>query len=833
MNLRVFPYYTVDHPLKKGEKIIISNRSEIQKTGSRVFEISENPSIDRARLIRVHISDGRSDRNKDSERIKNYEKRHFDKERIDFKKAKTDEIFRFTRSLIIAYLLYSAPESFWAPLVSLFNLIAHGLSDYARWCIIAFFPLKGLIRSFGTLLFIKTPGKMMNIGIPGRWHNIHKNSKMTEIYKRLDQPVRETLEKEIDEYIKNLIDKDKSDNQLIVRISSLLKNIMDSKNITEIDKQLQACIIEGEKGILWGEMVKLNMLRKEILYFLSSEGCNFSNLYHFYPYEENSRKPPVAMADIKFRSFASQSMNLQQFNNLTQVIKLKESIYERKETLINVENSRERIRLLEQISTSFEKLRDEAGRFHMGQNLFVPHEKGNDIALFYHHLFLLTGRALCDLENKYRRAYIGFLPLRNERAQKKRVEKLFDELYFYLEARHEKKWKNGLTKISVLGGNNLGTGLAVSLLLLFLTGSLLSFFIIDPGDKMIRSDLKIGYMDSFLNRETTITESKKTRIGWHLPQPLSRHSIVSSEEQKLSVYMIIGEHYTENPLKKLLSALSGQLGTKFDVIQLKISYTPNDIEKWSLYNNDGKGERRLLRDISELAEEWKNKRGRDLTSFTNSDFEKYFRELADQGVIEEYLKRSFSQTSFSTNLYYGSLSERFESGINAVISEFEKTIIEAENNLFLEEKEKDQLKTELQKATTIVKDLQADINDQVTVDYSLLRSNPEILNQIIKNPFENIQKLKDFETLWVNITSYVQHLYRQKQIFEMLSSGYVDLSENKETLDINHQQLDLAEFLQNNNLIKELIDIQSVIFDQKVIGLTEFTQYQEKWKETI
>ena len=848
MNLRVFRYYTINHPLIRNRKIIISNRNEIQKTRNNVYEISKNRNTDRPRLIRVHISGEKEDYSIDSERIRTYEKIQSEREKIVFNRVKLYEILCFSRSFIIAYLLFLAPQAFWLPIVSLFNLVAHGLSDYARWCIIAFFPIKAIIKCFGTFIYIKTPEGLPNIGIPGRWHKIHESSKAVTIYDRLDESVKEDLQKEITQLIKNLRNKKNNNEILITKIENLLiemmgeKELLDSKLVVNYDNQLRELIKEGENSSLWGEMVKVNFLRKELIYFISSGNYSFAPLFHFYPpeYPENNALS-IETAEIKFNSYSNQSRNLQQFMNLTIKKRIQEKLYEKIEKLKNCRARQNRIILLDEISTSFEKMRDDSRRFYMGDNLTIPNEKGDDIALFYHNIYLLFGKALCDIENRYRRTLLGIIPLISERAQKQRIKILFNNLHIFINGEPDSIWKKKFEKIKTLGGKCFTSGLASTVLILFLTGSLLNFFTIKPGDQVICGNLRIGYLGKFINHETIFLEYgdfltipfTDKQLGWHMPPPLSRHSIINDEERELIIYMIMGEHQTANPINKLIYSLSGQLGTKFDVIVLKLKYVPFNAENWSRYNIDGKGDRRLIRDISELAEEWRENKRSSLEEISNEDFDNFFRRLSEKGAIEDYIKRSFSQTTFSTNIYYGSLSERFESGFTAVLSEFENQINESESNLFLNRNEKEEFIENLENAYTIVEELQKRIEEQVTIEYNQLRSNPEILNKLVRKPYDNIQKLKDFETLWINIANYTKYLYNQQKIMGLLSSGEVDMKNKLEALEKTPGHLELAEYIQNNSLIKKLIEIRSIKFSHKIIGLTEFSRYQELWKETI
>ncbi|MBI9098535.1 MAG: hypothetical protein JEY91_08645 [Spirochaetaceae bacterium] len=838
MNLRTFTYYTIDHPLLKNEKIIMSNRNEIARTTSRIYEISKNPQADTIHLIRVHISGEMETNGDESEQIRSYERQFHKKEKLDYYNAKISEIIRFTSSLIIAYILYIAPESFWNPIVSLFNVIAHGLSDYARWCIIAFFPLKALIRSFGSLLYIR--GKI-NIGIKGQWHKIHESSMALDVYNRLDDSISDQLKKEMKQFIRNLSQKGLSQSALIGKIETLMMDIWNRTDLDNLNEQFLEIIDEGEKTLLWGEMVKLNMLRKEILYYLSAGDWTYSTILHFSPRSEYSDKVKIPLTDIQFQSFSAQTDNLKLFNHRSDIQEIKESIFKNYDLLLREKDDKNYITILESISCSFETLRDEARRYHMGDNCFIPHGRKNDIALFYHHLYVIFGKALCDLENKYRRTSFGLCPLMTGASRRRRIALMCRELDVFLWGKSQKRWRNIERNLFTAGGRNLASGLLTSFLILFLSGSILSFYTVNPGDQVIRSSLKIGYRGQFINREFSILESgnftplpfSDRELAWHFPRPITRDSIIKDELNELSLYMIMGENHGENLFRKLLSRLSGQLGTRFNVIELKLKYTPLDARKWGLYNSDGKGERRLIRDMSELAEEWRSSKAENLAPVTTVEFEKYFRELSKRGVIGDYLRRSFSQTAFSTNIYYGTLTERFDSGINAVESEFKRKLEESKNDYFLDIPERQLIERNLTDSLAIIKELREHIDNQVTVEYSLLRSDPPLLNQLVEDPFKNFQQLRDFETLWINISSYIYHLYRQDRIMEILSTGYIDLALRNEAEKLYPDHLSLADYLQKNILISQLIKIHSIKFNKKEIGLTEFTQYQQRWQDTI
>lgn len=832
MILRSLLYYTLDHPFKDKEKILFSNRNKAVNTAGQIREVDRNPNEGNARYLRVHISPDKEDQNKDSERLSRYEQIRQKKEYADFNRAKTIVIMRFARSLIIGYLLYLAPETFWNPIVTLFNMVAHGLSDYARWCVILFLPLKAFLRTFGTFFYYR--GKF-NLGIPGMWHRVHEGSKALEVYDKTDKTHLELLKEDIDDYLKALEKKADREGQkkLKDKLSTLFKEKELKKDSREILEELDRIIEDHQESELWSEMIRLEEVKEEILYRSTTDWDTKAPIYHFYPASGPTEIPMSPMATIRFQSYKKQAEKLRNWTDSPLIQKLKKSVLEDYRELNEAKTNEERVEILQRLSGNLERLRDEVGRLHLGENIFIPNEKGNDPALFYHGLYNLFGQALCELEKGYRRAGWGFFLLKSNQAGRRRIKTLINETDLFIQGEYRNRSSKLIRNLSAAGGKNAARGLGLAAMLLFITGSLFSFYRAGPGETIILNKVRLGYQGQFINREIEIVESEIPLLGWHLPRPFVSHTVINEEKKTIPVYMVMGEFKTENMIGKLMTGLSGQLGTKFDIVELEILYKPVNPQVWSLYNSDGKGERRLLRDLSELAEEWRDSRGMELSVLSSLEFDHFFRELTDKGILEEYLKRSFSQTTFSTNIYYGSLSERFDSGIDAVLREFERTLDLKKADIHADDEEIAALEADLATASQIVRDLKLDIKEQVKLEYNSLRSDPRMLDSLVSDPYGNAQKLKDFETLWVNLSNYVQYLYRQQELTEMLSRGFIDLSLKEEARQLYPMQLELTEYLQENSLIKELIDIQSVRFKHKVIGLTEFTQYQEKWKDTI
>jgi len=731
-------------------------------------------------------------------------------------RAKYREVMRFCRSVLAGYLLYLAPETFWAPIVQLFNLIAHGLSDYARWCIIFFFPLKAFIRTFGTFFYLK--GKV-KIGIPGRWHQIDEGAKD---YKLFDSDPKKQLNKK-EKHFAEVLEKLKSDYPARRKWAEKIESFSAEGSLREVTRILAA----ESSGELWAESIKLYDLFDEI------QSLRSSLRYTFTPSSFRMDRERTLLLPLQQKSFEQQALNLRKFNMKPIVVRQKETIYRLGEELSRASSRSERLFSLEKLTEAFEILRDEASRFHMGDNYLVPHDKTNDHSLFYHSLYRLSGQALSELEKRYRRTDWGISPILTGWSEQKRIKLFFHDAESLLTGKGTERWRNFSETFSASWGKSPIRGLVLTLLILFLTGSVLGFYFPHSGDSLIKRTVRLGYEDSFINWEREIEEVSERSIRWHPPRPFSTVQIIDGANREITIYMIMGEHFSPNPLDRLLSRLSGQLGTKFEIVELEISYRPENAEAWSLYNGDGKGDRRLLRDLSELTEEWRNRRGNEETSLSNEAFDNYFRELDRRGIIEEFLRRTFSQTAFSTNIHYGSLTERYDAGFSAVLGEFERAVDIKKSDLLVSTEEAEELERSLGQASDLVRDLRESVKEQVRLEYDSLRSNPQLLEQLVRSPYANAQKLKDFETIWISLLNYIQYLYKQKELSERLSGGFVDMSLREEALKLYPLQLNLAQYLQENSFIRELIHIESISFKNRVIGLTEFTRYQEKWKETI
>ena len=238
---------------------------------------------------------------------------------------------------------------------------------------------------------------------------------------------------------------------------------------------------------------------------------------------------------------------------------------------------------------------------------------------------------------------------------------------------------------------------------------------------------------------------------WHPPAPLSRiQRIDLTAPSSFTVHMIIGESHTDNLWKKFLQFMSGQLGMSFDVAELEFQYLPVSNEVWKDYDSDGKGYKRLIRDTSSIVEEWKTELLSSfeggMTSIGDTDevnhiFTTYFRQLSRKGIIEDYIRRSFSQTVLSTHVYYGSPLERYEPGFLTVIDELDRRYQQFGDDPTLDIVEKSELQGSMQRAREVVEETLQRVEAQVAVEYGDLRRHPEKLMELVKDPYLHLQEL--------------------------------------------------------------------------------------------
>ncbi len=297
-----------------------------------------------------------------------------------------------------------------------------------------------------------------------------------------------------------------------------------------------------------------------------------------------------------------------------------------------------------------------------------------------------------------------------------------------------------------------------------------------------------------------------------------------------TIYLVIGESFSEGYWDKFISGMSGPLGINYEVVQFTISYVPADVETWEGYNPDGLGVKRLIRDTSDIVEEWKTGilSNRDVSSEDlNYIFDTFFREMSDRGIIEDYIKRSFSQTVFSTNIYYGSPLERLKPGFDIVLGELDRREKDYKNNPVLSDDEKNELLKSVESARTIVSDTLEEMKEQVALEYGELRRHPEQLQEFSKKPWLHVQELRNFETLWAGLQNYILYNYKRERIKEIFTKTDNFVTERDELMN------SLLDHLNSDSHLMSLINIRKIDFEFKVIGMSQLNMLQQKWRDLI
>lgn len=484
MNIKTLRYYLVPHPLTPGKEILITDGESISKTARETWEFYNNPHLDLPRAFRILVTSEEISREEALKFVCEYEERYVTLQTRAFNRVKLKEFLKLSKGLSIGYLLYLAPPSFWIPIENFMDTVAHGLSDYAKWWVILFFPLKALIRGFGTGIFLRLPkcvtqnpiyrkipiiGKIQNIGTIGRWNRINGASHVVKIYDQfglslenelvrnaeltLDGVERKIELKEATFWKKFSIKLELHElprHPLVEDLRTLISEFIDGYDQDEFSVQswnqefdsiLQRATEEARNGgaFPWGEIPKLTKMKEDIIFHTLNGESTFSPLKIIHPKSLNEEifhglKHPVLEEKIELSlaikgdAFQKQAQNLKYFLENEETISIQKKIYENYESLEIATTKEERIEYLRRISLGFEKLRDIVSRFHMGDNQSIPNERGKDLSNFYHYLYLTFGRARTDIEKRYKRVAFGFRPILTKAAQIKRINETLDNV---------------------------------------------------------------------------------------------------------------------------------------------------------------------------------------------------------------------------------------------------------------------------------------------------------------------------------------------------------------------------------------------------------------------
>jgi hypothetical protein len=917
MIVRTIRYYRIPDPLKRGSEVVIADEAALSKTISEVYNITKNSSLNTPRLFRVLLSPYRIEADDALSGVTAFEHAYV-KRKVDLhNRLKLREFLLLAKGLAIGYFLTFMPSQFWAPLDVFTGIIGEGLGSWVKMWICAFFPLRALIQSFGTGVYIELPRFLINnplyrkipiirhirrIGTTGRWSDIEEGSKAFTLFRDFGKSRREQCRKDVEAAVRNIEEKvafkQSSSFMKLLRntgpgcllrrkkypLSEKVKEsafalLDETKVFTDseldawssgFDVLLQHASEEAESGGIfpWGEVPKLLAMKEDLLFHAKNTHFIFAPFLVVHPdtdpttlFKETGAFPEMNEIDIQLMTIAqglcSQARHLKEFLDNRETKTLQEDIYSAYTSLEIAMEKKERKVLLERITDCFETLRNRLKGYHMGENPDIPHEKGQDLTNFYHFLYLCFGRASCDLENKYKKVFFGFRPLLSGGAQRKRVREAIDEVNLLIYQQRESIFTRIREKLFSFLGRNPLSGLATCLCILFLFGSLLGFYTLKPDEFGIERSFRLGFRETEKNIENVSTGEKikywlgyedtvkvirygsgirvpwfETDLHWHLLSPfVSHHTVSLTEKQHISVYMPTLKYYPEGLWERAKTMLSGPLGMDFIAVEFSIHFTPANPEIWGHYDFDGLGRQRLMRDVSNLVEEWKTDRiitireEIDDPNLMTYVYDTYFGQLCRRGIIQDFIRNSFSTSAMSSNIYYGSTLERIKPGFDIITDELERKEREYDYMKTLPDDQRKRLISGIEEAKRIVEQTYNEVRERVAVEYGELRLHPKRLNEYVENPYGHITHFEEFETLWGSIQYYTWYVYAHEKLLEQFS---VEKKRGESTL-ID----ELADKLAHDSHIGSLITIDTIDYTITVVGLAQLNLLQRTWRDIM
>ncbi|MGQ9631932.1 MAG: hypothetical protein ACUVXI_16715 [bacterium] len=335
MNIRTLRYYKIPHPLEPGKEIAVGDGEAISRTIREVYEFYENPLSDPPRVFRVLISPDRIDEGEAEGLVEEFE-RNFRSHLVEgFNRLKLREFLRFAKGLAIGYILYMIPQAFWVPLETFAESIGEGLGTYAKWWIIGFFPLRALIRSFGTGIHFSLPefitrnpvyrripivGKIQNIGTRGRWNEIERSSQCAQICDRFGKSQRERFSRDADRALRNVerkigwertsfpkrllhslsfgLYRPSLRHPLVDDLRGLVRDLIEGSQAPRwgdvasvrawserFDSVLERATEESRNGgkFPWGEIPKLARMKEDLIFHALNDGFAFAPLKVVHP----------------------------------------------------------------------------------------------------------------------------------------------------------------------------------------------------------------------------------------------------------------------------------------------------------------------------------------------------------------------------------------------------------------------------------------------------------------------------------------------------------------------------------------------------------------------
>lgn len=476
MNLRLVRYFLLPHPLKRDSTALYSDPILTDKIFSETWEFYKSPLSPLPRTFRTLIlpqalnASSAGEEASLEEIVREQEDLMVRRFRTALNRSHISLLMILLKGLIIAYLLLIAPPIVWTPIENLFNNVAHGLSDYAKWWIILFFPVRAFLRIFGTGIVILLPqglknnplykripllGRIKQIGVNGQWQNLRKASARFGLYRELGTDFRSQWQEEtgdlletLKNQVKNQMEKDLSAGERYFGQLGDHFDLLFSKEppaASSWGEQTRNLLDLGrDQAILsWSAAARLEALAESLLFFKLNGNFHFAPLLLLPPSSVGAPlfSTPLVLEGEKINpqsailseGLAATALQIEDFFTRPDVLSRFEQIHSRWEELEHAQEREAILRHLEALTEGFRWLRDEVGRLHLGLNPHIPREKGKEIYDYFHSLFLVFGRGACALENGYCRRTWGLTSLKSGRAVKKHRCRIQDRAWLFVE----------------------------------------------------------------------------------------------------------------------------------------------------------------------------------------------------------------------------------------------------------------------------------------------------------------------------------------------------------------------------------------------------------------
>ncbi len=829
----IIEYFRIPHPLEKNKgSIVVSAPARLSEKYFRAWldDKKSSGSADLPRISRALISPEEASP-EDEALVKRFE-RNFEIEENRFWGVIKLKIFlRFAAACAVGYFIYWTIFNlpwFWIPAtLVLEKIFGDTLSKIFQGVVIAFIPGLSFIKNF--------------LGAK-RWIRANFRSRYTKIFRQFGRSSQQYFAEEIRKCLKNIRAAAEEENVSIEigSVENTLQEILhkaptDSDFIQDWSGRLEELLRDLSQRakaevFLEGVIIKLDKLKRDLLLHYW-QGFQIIPLRIATPDLSKKEFFPSLNYDFDLRlnllgeGFKQKAKNLRDF--LAETSSIQERILSEFGYLKRVKEKRERIKLLASIERGFEELRNIVGNFHLGDNPGVANERGESLSDFYDGLYYLFGRARLDIlkeEKAIKAIFVRRIRVKTERQQERRIEELRLKVERLLcQGISSKKTYQRISHFFSFFGVNLKRSLVFTGLVFFGFACLLNFKAIGPDEVLIATYLRWGVKETATQKTPLFSRGVKVhRFGeglpifpekelfWQLPPPLVyTHKIDFTQPQEFAAYMMFPAPI-DSLYKEGLQLLAGAYGGYYELVEIDFNFVVKDRESWIEYDYDGKGTKRLARDVASVVDEWRgellNPYESPLLDLQNEEemeeifYGSYFKKLWAEGRMEEIIKSQIFRNPMMT-YQYGTYSERIGPGVDLILRNLESEKVKVKNSNLSRLKREEKL-AEIEDFKNRIEKIKKDTLEMAGEEYGLLRKNPEELQKYLSDP-ESVSGLRGFETVWSTIQQIMLNQYVTDKLIGTVK-GELGQEEKEELLIL------LRERIEENPYFSSLIEIKEM-----------------------